>query len=365
MLLIHELQKLKETRSHINQVYPVIEVAFLVISAMICGQNKWTEIKEFGEGNIDWLRQYLPYENGIPTRHNIAAIMRTIVPETLLSALIGWVNLHRENNGTSIISIDGKVVKGAKASKDAHPLFMVAAYEIEQGLVLTHQACEGKGKEITTIKEMLRSLNIEQCLLTADALHCQVETIKQVINQGGHLLVQVKKNQKNLYSEVDAQFQSYWALSEKEQISHHTDERKHGRHDVRDTYVLPANFSDKIREKWSDVRSIIAVVRDRSINGKGSYTTSYYICTDLLNINMAAKATRSHWHIENKHHWSLDVIFKEDEQQIYAGDSALNMVCCRRFVQNIFRLHPEKISVPRKMSKAIWDPKYRADVLFT
>ncbi len=72
-----------------------MEVAFVVITAMLFGQNKWTDIKGFSEGNIDWLREYFPNENGLSTRHNIAAIMRTIVPETLLEATVGWVNLQR------------------------------------------------------------------------------------------------------------------------------------------------------------------------------------------------------------------------------------------------------------------------------
>lgn len=105
MIIIEQLKKVKDTRSHINQVYPVMEVAFLVITAMICGQNKWTDIKDFGEGNIEWLREYLPYDNGLPTRHNIAAIMRTVVPETLLEAMVGWVNLHREKHAQPIISV--------------------------------------------------------------------------------------------------------------------------------------------------------------------------------------------------------------------------------------------------------------------
>ena len=59
------------------------------------------------------------------------------------------------------------------------------------------------------------------------------------------------------------------------------------------------------------------------------------------------------------------LIFKEDEQRIYAGDSALNMACCRRFVQNLFRKSEGSVSVPRKMNKATWDKDYRAKVLFT
>ncbi|EDK30374.1 hypothetical protein VSWAT3_17443 [Vibrionales bacterium SWAT-3] len=107
------------------------------------------------------------------------------------------------------------------------------------------------------------------------------------------------------------------------------------------------------------------MVRDRSVKGKGSYETSYYICTDHLSLELASKATRKHWHIENQQHWALDVIFKEDEQRIYAGDSALNMACCRRFVQNLFRKSEGNLSVPRKMNQAAWNKDYREKVLFT
>ncbi|WP_345890660.1 ISAs1 family transposase [Vibrio crassostreae] len=198
MIIIEQLKKVKDTRSQINQVYPVMEIAFLVITAMLCGQNKWTDIKDFGEGNIEWLREYFPYENGLPTRHNIAAIMRAIVPETLLEAMVGWVNLHRDRHAQSIISVDGKALKGAKASKQAHPLYMVSAFDVEEGLTLTHQPCDGKGMELTAIRNMLDALDINGCLLTADALHCQVETLNKVVDKCWDFLVQVKLNQPSL-----------------------------------------------------------------------------------------------------------------------------------------------------------------------
>ncbi|WP_342607368.1 ISAs1 family transposase [Vibrio tritonius] len=365
MIIIQHLGKVRDTRSHINQVYPVIEVAFLVISAMLCGQNKWTDIRDFGEGNMDWLRQHLPYENGIPTRHNIAAIMKTIVPETLLEAMVGWVNEHRLNNNSPIISMDGKVLKGAKASKLDNPLYMVSAFDVDQGLVLTHRPCEGKGKEIDAIRSLLDALNIKGTLLTADALHCQVETLQKVVDKGGNMLVQVKQNQSTLLNEIDAQFQAYWALPQEKQECHATHDKGHGRTEIREVYMLPASFDTGLREKWPMVKSLVAVVRDRTIGGKGSYETSYYVCTDNISLELAAQASRKHWHIENQHHWALDVIFKEDEQQMHAGDSALNMACCRRFVQNLYRKSEGKESVPRKMNKAAWNYNYRTELLFT
>ena len=70
--------------------------------------------------------------------------------------------------------------------------------------------------------------------------------------------------------------------------------------EVREVYVLPAAFSEALRQKWCLVKSIVAVVIDRSVKGKGSYETSYYISTDHLSLELASKATRKHWHIENQ-----------------------------------------------------------------
>lgn len=89
MIIIKYFDKVCDIRLYINQVYPVVEVAFLVISTMLCGQNILNNIKDFGESNLDSLRQHLPKENSIPTRHNITAIIQTIVPKTLLDTMVG------------------------------------------------------------------------------------------------------------------------------------------------------------------------------------------------------------------------------------------------------------------------------------
>ncbi|NMS64431.1 ISAs1 family transposase, partial [Vibrio parahaemolyticus] len=121
----------------------------------------------------------------------------------------------------------------------------------------------------------LDALDVRGCLLTADALHCQVETLNKVVDKGGDFLVQVKLNQPSLLAEIDTQFQDYWALPEEQQESYITEDKGHGREEIREVYVLPASFSEELKDKWSVVKSIVAVVRDRSVKGKGSYETSY------------------------------------------------------------------------------------------
>lgn len=102
-------------------------------------------------------------------------------------------------------------------------------------------------------------------------------------------------------------------------------------------------------------------------DNKISYETAYFICTGTLNIDTAMDATRRHWHTENTQHWVLDMTFKEDEQRMYAGDSAKNMACFRRFVMNLLRSHsdPKKRSLLRKINCANHLDDYRHNVLFT
>ena len=102
---------------------------------------------------------------------------------------------------------------------------MVSAFDVDEGLTLTHQPCDGKGMELLAIRNMLDALDIKGCLLTADALHCQVETLNKVVDKGGDILVQVKLNQPSLLAEIDVQFQDYWALPEDKQESYITEEK--------------------------------------------------------------------------------------------------------------------------------------------
>ena len=96
MEILAHLRNVSDTRSHINQDYPVLEMAFLLINALVSGSKTWADIHIFGKTRLDFLRQYLPYEHGIPTQQNIARIVRTMVPESLMAALVSWVNEVRE-----------------------------------------------------------------------------------------------------------------------------------------------------------------------------------------------------------------------------------------------------------------------------
>ncbi|BCM75486.1 hypothetical protein KAM448_36210 [Aeromonas caviae] len=113
MTLIEHLTLVEETRSEINRKHNLVDVMFLVISAIMSGAEGWNDIETYGDSKIDWLRQHRPFANGIPRRHTVARILRCIVIDTLLEALLCWVNEQRTHQGKPIIAFDGKVLRGS------------------------------------------------------------------------------------------------------------------------------------------------------------------------------------------------------------------------------------------------------------
>ncbi|MDM5142929.1 ISAs1 family transposase, partial [Aeromonas bestiarum] len=78
-------------------------------------------------------------------------------------------------------------------------------------------------------------------------------------------------------------------------------------------------------EKWPTIRSIIAVERHRSANGKGTVDTSYYVSSLSPKHKLLGHYIRQHWRIENSQHYILDVVFNEDASRIAMEDAVENM----------------------------------------
>lgn len=190
MTLIEHLTLVEETRSEINRKHNLVDVMFLVISAIMSGAEGWNDIETYGDSKIDWLRQHRPFANGIPRRHTVARILRCIVIDTLLEALLCWVNEQRTHQGKPIIAFDGKVLRGSFRGNAKDALQLVTAYDTENGLVLSQKATPNKKGEIETVKDMLDILELKGAVVTLDALHCQRETLEKISEKKAHVVVQ-------------------------------------------------------------------------------------------------------------------------------------------------------------------------------
>ena len=90
-------------------------------------------------------------------------------------------------------------------------------------------------------------------------------------------------------------------------------------------------------EKWAGLKTIGMVESERFINGKTTIECRHYISSIAQDAQVFANAVRSHWAIENKLHWVLDVTFKEDASRVRKDHGAENMAIIRHITLNILR----------------------------
>jgi predicted transposase YbfD/YdcC len=365
MSLFQDIKSIQDHRVDANKAYELADIIFLTIAAVLCGAKGWKAIHIFGEAQLEWLKTYGNFSHGIPTRHSIGRIIRGIKAEKLVSSFINFSNAVRESEGKEHISFDGKVVRGSKhGNKDA--LQLMTAMVVDNGLIIYQKETSTKTNEIPVMQSMLASMNIENAVITADAMHCQTET-SQLIREGkGHYVLQVKNNQSKLLKEIEAYFHIAERDFPKALQSNFFEELdgEHGRINEREYRLLPITEWFDETEKFQDSFAVVQVKRTRQLKTKTTQETSYYITSLEEDVKEVAGYIRGHWAIENSQHWILDVTFREDECQIYADDGAVNLSTIRRKLLNIIKEHPLKDSVAGKMQRACWDAKFRAEILF-
>jgi len=359
------IDTLEDNRTDINKEYELADIIFLTMAAVLSGAKGWKGINLFGVAQIDWLRQHRPFTNGIPTRHSIGRIIRGIKADSFTTCFVHWINQVRETQGRDHIAFDGKVLRGAKQDLESHPLQLMTAMVVESGLVIYQQETASKTNEIPIMQAMLSSMAIKGAVITADAMHCQTKTAAAIKEGQGDYVLQVKANQKKLLADIKGAFQQRDSEHPelREQDHYQELDGEHGRITERHYRLLPATTLSRA-QKFKDCQAIVEVHRTRTIKNKQQQETSYYITSLTDTIDKVANVIRRHWKIENSQHWILDVVFREDECQIYAEDGARNLASMRRILLNMVKEHPLKDSVAGKFQRANWDLKFREEILF-
>ncbi|MDP8042402.1 ISAs1 family transposase [Pasteurella atlantica] len=366
MAFIEHFNQLEDSRSHINKKHDLLDIIFLTVTAILSGAEGWKGIKLFGDEKLQWLRKFRAFENGIPVDDTIARIVSSLDPQELTHCFMRWVNEIREANGQSVIAFDGKTLRHSFDGDRKTALHSVSAYATDQKLVLSQSKSKGKKNEVETVLELIEILEIKGNIVTADAMHCLKKVTKAIDKKGGDYVLQVKDNQKKLLQEIE----SFYHKTRRdtpvliEQNKFEQIDGEHGRLEER-TYTQLA-VTDWLEQTngWSNLNSIIEVVRKRTIKEKKSEEVSYYISSLPVAPEIVAKAIRSHWSIENSSHWVLDVIFKEDESRIRRENAPENMAIFRRFAMNLARLSPIKDSMKSKLQRAGWSDKIREQLIF-
>ena len=249
---------------------------------------------------------------------------------------------------------------------------MVSAWASRNELVLAQFKVDAKSNEITALPELLSLLNLEGSVVTIDAMGCQVEIARQIIDQGGEYVLSLKENQPSLYEDCDELFA--WLKGPHpldEEIVLGSDEQVdggHGRVETRQVWCTPALEGVVSGERWPGLTSLVMVESTRHINGQDELEQRYYISSLPGATDADAKrlngVIRTHWEIENRVHWVLDVAMAEDSNRTRKGESAQNLALIRKLALNLLRRETSvKAGFAAKQKRAGWDHNYLLKIL--
>ena len=361
---------LKDPRIERTKKYPLIEIIFLVVSAAISGCEGWKSIKDFGDMKLYWLRQFLPYQNGIPVDDTIARVMRSLDSKQFHECFIAWMQgIAKVTNG-DVIAIDGKTARGSydkKSGKSA--IHLVSAWSTANSVVLGQEKITSKSNEITAIPELLEVLALKGCIVSIDAMGCQKEIADKIIKKKADYVLALKGNQGNLHSDVKSFFTDAIAnkfLNVKHEF-HEEFDKGHGRIEHRQCWVIkPSEQLDCFSnlQHWSKLNSIVMVKTKRELKEKTTEDIRFYISSCLVSAQEMLDIVRKHWHIENSLHWTLDVTFREDSSRIRKDAGPENYALIRKIALNVIKKHDSiKASVKRKLSMAALDDAFRTSLI--
>jgi len=366
--LLRAFAEVKDPRMNRTKKHSLPDILAIAICAIICGANGWTQVSLFGRSKIKWFKTFLALPNGIPSHDTFGRVFAALAPQAFEACFMKWVADLATASSGRLVAIDGKTLRRSLDTANGKAaIHMVSAWCQENHMVLGQWATDAKSNEITAIPKLLKLLDLSGAVVTIDAAGCQKKIAKQIVDQGGEYLLQLKGNQGGLYAETMLLFDQC-LRDDCHGIAYTTAATTnggHGRIEQRQIWATSEVDWFAERSKWPNLRSLIRVQAKRTLNGKTSSEYHYYISSlpadtpsDLL------ARIRGHWGIENNLHWSLDVSFREDERRIRQGHAAENFSRLSRIALNLLKRETTcKVGIKSKRLRCAWEHGYLLKVL--
>ena len=367
------LHGLQDPRRPQGLRYPLRTVVVSALMAMVCGCDDAEAMECWSEVNREWLAGFLDMPHGPPTQDVYLSVLGALEPAAFRAVFVRWAELVslRLGEDPKHIAIDGKTSRRSMDRRLGRAaIHTVSAWLCGAGLVLGQTQTREKSNEIIAIPELLKVISLRGATVTIDAMGCQTEIAKTVIDGGGDYLLAVKENQPTLHKEIRETFaaadnprsRTVDEVPRPAVVTYTQVDKGHGRVENREVRVVEALDWVLSEERWVGLGYLVEVKRER-VNlstGKESKETAYYIGSGSApSAERVAALVRGHWGIENELHWVLDMAFGEDQARHRAHNAAANLTTLRHFALSIVKQDQNrKLGVANSRRRAAFDRSY-------
>jgi len=366
--LLERLAGLKDPRQAAKVLFPLPEIMLLSLAATIAGADDFVETTLWGAEHLDFLRQFYRYEKGIPSHDTLSDVFAALDPELFRACFLAWVDGLRDDD-PDIVAIDGKTSRCSRDRRNGrNPLHLVSAWAARQRIVLGQLATEEKSNEITAIPLLLQHLDLKGALVTIDAMGTQTDIAQAIRDGGGDYCLCLKKNWPLVHAEVEALFEAPPPDLAFDRYDE-TDKNGGGRIEIRrHTVCHKVDWITSDRRYpgepvFPDLAMIGRVDSEVERNGTVERQTRYYLCSARLDAETFARAVRAHWGVENRLHWVLDVVFREDLARLRTGNGPQNMAIIRHCALNLLSQAKPSTSLKNRRKRAGWNTAYLTTIL--
>jgi len=334
--------ELTDPRINRDLRHPLVNIITISICAVICGCDDFCSIEEYGNSKVHWFNSFLDLEHGIPSHDTFSDVLNRLKPKEFSQAFTQWVD-QLGNLKDDIVSIDGKTMRGTldKAS-GASAIHLVSAWSAKNNLCFGQIKVDEKFNEITAIPLLLDLLDIRGATITMDAMGCQFAIADKIVDAQADYVLALKGNQGEFHDDIKLFLENHLD-SEFKNITHTASKittGDHGRIEQRNVW-LTADIKWLVERhpRWKSIKGIAIVDSMREVRGQVSHEKRLYITShEDKDAGFIANAIRSHWFVENKLHWQLDVSFNEDKNRLRSGYAAENFSMMNKIALNLINI---------------------------
>jgi predicted transposase YbfD/YdcC len=337
-------RKLEDPRSPRNQRHEFMSLVGIGLFGTLSGITSYDGLADFAEFREADLAGIIPMPFGPPCSETLRRFFNELNAEVFAECFREFtVTLLEKVPG--LIPIDGKRIRNS----GKNPIQIVSAWCEENHVVLAHVKVQDESNEITAIPALLKLIDVCGKVVTIDAIGCQKTILQDIVDRGGDYIVAIKGNQGNLFEDVKAYFQDT-----KDMLTSTEYDKGHGRIEKRTCNTTDdLDWLCKEYPDWTGLTSVSQVISERTINNKKSVETRYYISSLPADPKFTGTAVRSHWGIENKLHWRLDVICNQDKACVRNDNAAQNLDTMHKWALNILsKFKTTKVSMKSLQRKA-------------